>query len=211
MIIAFDGTASSGKSTIAKKVASTLKLPYVNTGEIYRSLTAYFIVKNILPNNIDETILKHININLIFEGNNCIVEINGARYNYMTRSKEVDDMVARFSKIDLIRNMVRNVQRNIQHDFVIEGRDITSVVFPNAEYKFYIDADIDERARRRYNQHNNNQTLEEIKNSLEKRDLQDKNRQNSPLILTDNTHYIDTTFDTLEESVNKIIKFIREV
>ena len=211
MIIAFDGTASSGKSTIAKRVANILNLPYINTGEIYRSITAYFIVKNILPNDINETILKDININLLFEGNNCIVKINGDRYDAITRSKEVDDIVSEFSKIDLIRKFVRNIQKNIdKENFVIEGRDITSVVFPEAEYKFYIDADINERARRRYCQHNNNQTLEEIKKSLENRDLQDKQRKYSPLILTDNTRYIDTTVDTIDESVNKIIKFIKE-
>ena len=211
MIIAFDGTASSGKSTIAKRVANILNLPYINTGEIYRSITAYFIVKNILPNDINETILKDININLLFEGNNCIVKINGDRYDAITRSKEVDDIVSEFSKIDLIRKFVRNIQKNIdKENFVIEGRDITSVVFPEAEYKFYIDADINERAKRRYCQHNNNQTLEEIKKSLENRDLQDKQRKYSPLILTDNTRYIDTTVDTIDESVNKIIKFIKE-
>ena len=211
MIIAFDGTASSGKSTIAKRVANILKLPYINTGKIYRSITAYFIVKNILPNDINETILKDININLLFEGNNCIVKINGDRYDAITRSKEVDDIVSEFSKIDLIRKFVRNIQKNIdKENFVIEGRDTTSVVFPEAEYKFYIDADINERAKRRYCQHNNNQTLEEIKKSLENRDLQDKQRKYSPLILTDNTRYIDTTVDTIDESVNKIIKFIKE-
>lgn len=208
MIIAFDGTSGSGKSSIAKSIAQHLGLIYINTGEIYRSLTAHFISNQITSNVLSEKLVCEIDISL--KNNTQTILINGIDYSAITRNKEVDSQVAIYSQNEILRQKVRDFQRNIASSgIVIEGRDVTSVVFPNADYKFFVDADLKVRSRRRFEQKAGEQTLEQIEQSLKSRDEIDTKRHNSPLKRTLDSYLIDTTFDTLDTSVKKVLNIIR--
>ena len=216
MIIAIDGPAASGKSTTAKLVAEKLKITYLDTGAMYRALTLQLLNSNIDFNNVDKvsTILGNLSIEMYdYKGRN-IIKLNNEDITEQIRSSNVTENVSEVSALLIIRQSMVVMQRQIGNktDCVVEGRDIGTIVFPNADYKFFMIADIKMRANRRLNEMNQlgaNKTYDEMVSDLEIRDYKDTNRDNSPLRKAVDAVEIDTTELTIDEQVNKIINHIK--
>lgn len=215
MVITLDGPSGTGKSTLAKMLAKKLNFKFLNTGMIYRAITHYMLLQGIMPENYDEVLkkLNSINIEILFIDNNQNVIINNENCSEFVNSKEVQEYVSVYSQILEIRKCVLNVQRNYAkaNSIVVEGRDIGSEVFPNADKKFYVICDIDVRAKRRYEdliKSGQNISLNEVKKSLENRDLLDTTRKFSPLIKPENAIVVDTSNSTIEQSLNNMLSYI---
>ena len=216
MIIAIDGPAASGKSTTAKLVAEKLKITYLDTGAMYRAVTLHLLKSNIDFNNVDKvsTILDNFSIEMYdYKGRN-IIKLNNEDITEQIRSSNVTENVSEVSALLIIRQSMVVMQRQIGNktDCVVEGRDIGTIVFPNADYKFFMMADIKMRANRRLNEMNQlgaNKTYDEMVSDLEIRDYKDTNRDNSPLRKAVDAVEIDTTELTIDEQVNKIINHIK--
>ena len=216
MIIAIDGPAGSGKTTTAKKVANILGFIHMNTGAMYRGITLKFLNSDFdfhdysdedLKKILDDTILEfHGNENsmLIMDGNDVADKINMPR---ITRH------VSRVSSIALVREKMVDFQRRISmgKNVVLEGRDIGSVVFPNAEHKFYLIADLEVRAKRRKIQmekEGKSVSLNDVIRSLSERDQTDMSRNHSPLIKAKDAIEIDTTDLSIDGQVDFIINIV---
>lgn len=211
MIIAIDGTAGSGKSSIARLLSEKLDFLYLNTGSLYRMLTAYFLDNSIRPNEINKKIIDRINITYLANENKLLFFVNNISFDKKLRDAQVSLNVAEYSKIELVREKVRSTQYQFKNqNLVIEGRDITTVVYPNADFKFYIDASLEVRAKRRHMQKENDLSYQEIYDALKLRDEMDKTRNSSPLLVSDNSYVYDNSTGTLEENVNKLLKIILE-
>lgn len=211
-VVAIDGPAGSGKGTLAKALAKKYNLVNIDTGATYRCVALKAIRANITLEETDRIIeiSKDIDIDLKQDGR---VFLDGEDVTTEIRSKEVTQIVSQLSNIvDVRKNMV-DIQRNIARgkDVVMEGRDITTVVFPDAKYKFYLDADIESRAQRRYRENLEkgiDMTYEEIYENIEKRDYNDMHKEVGALKRTDEQIYIDTTNLTVDEEVAIIGKII---
>ena len=214
-IIAIDGTSGSGKGTIAKEVARRLNYTYIDTGAMYRCVALKSLEDNISLDEEDKivNILKNMDIRLTNDGK---VFLDGRDVSTEIRTEEVNNKVPKVANIVPLRLVMKDKQREMatKSDVVMEGRDITTHIFPDAKYKFYIDASIDIRAERRYKQNLEKgieSTLEEVKKNLEERDYNDMNRNTiGALKRTPEQHYIDNGKNTLEESVNEILKIVGE-
>ena len=210
MQIAVDGPAGAGKSSIAKIVAQKLGLEYIDSGAIYRALA-----KKILDSNIKiedyasiKNALENVSIELV-DGN---VFIDGVDFMPFIRSSEVTAVVSPFSAQVEVREKVNSFLNSYSQDksVIMDGRDIGSVVFPNAEYKFYVDASVEERARRRLAEIKYSSSLEEIKDAISKRDYNDEHREVGALKRVEDAIYIDTTEMSMDEVVNKILFNIKK-
>ena len=213
MVIAIDGPAGSGKGTLAKALAKRLNLVNIDTGATYRcvALKVFRDKIDIKDEKKIVNIAKKINIDLLPDGT---VLLDGEDVTKEIRSKEVTSMVSPVSGIVKVREIMVDVQRKIAEgkDVVMEGRDITTVVFSNEKYKFYLDASVEERAKRRYEENlakGIDMTYEEVYNSIQKRDYNDMHKEVGSLMRTDEQIYIDTTNLTVEEEVAIIEKFVR--
>lgn len=217
IIIAIDGPAGSGKSTTAKLVADKLGFTYIDTGAMYRAVTFLAMERGII--NDEEKIIKmceEINISLVTSSGDTQVFVDGRELTHDIRSIEVNDNVSYISKIDGVRKELVKKQREIGKggNVVMEGRDIGTVVFPNADVKIYLTAGLDQRTERRVKQlaeDNNNISPEVIKENLLKRDKIDSTRSVSPLVKSDDAVELDTSFLTVEEQVNKIIEQVNSL
>ena len=216
MIIALDGQSGTGKSTLSKLVAKKLGFKYLNTGMIYRAVTYYFVKNNILPNDINEitNALSNINIYIKFDNDNQMVYVDNQDITPYVSSQEVQRNVSLYSQIFSIREKITEIQRVFaqNNNIVVEGRDIGTHVFPNADYKFFVNCNIEIRAKRRLDdlvKSGQNITLDEVVNSLKNRDYIDTTREFSPLKRADDAIDIDTSNSTIDESVNEIIEYIR--
>lgn len=211
-IIAIDGPAGSGKGTLAKALAEKYNLINIDTGATYRCVALKTLRNNI---SLDESekiieISKNIDIELKQDGR---VFMDGEDVTKEIRSKEVTTIVSPISSIVEVRKNMVDIQRKIAkgNDVVMEGRDITTVVFPNTKYKFYLDADIESRAQRRYKENQEkgiDMTYEEIYENIQKRDYNDMHKEVGALKRTEDQTYIDTTNLTVEEEVEIIGKII---
>ena len=205
-VIAIDGTAGSGKGTLAKKIAKVLNFDHLDTGLLYRILAYEF-----LKLNKDLKMLKEVNINLnIFLDKKKIKLMN-------LRSEEITKISSEIAKLKFVRQKLISLQRKFANNppsgigSVIDGRDITSVITPNAEVKFYIDADVKIRAERRLSQLDlPGSCYNEILKDLIKRDFQDKRRKISPLIKTTDSQLIDTSKISESEVLIKAIEHIKK-
>lgn len=216
MIIALDGQSGTGKSTLSKLVAKKLGFKYLNTGMIYRAITYYFVKNNILPNDMNEitNALSNINIYIKFDNDNQMVYVDNQDITPYVSSQEVQRNVSLYSQIFSIREKITEIQRVFaqNNNIVVEGRDIGTHVFPNADYKFFVTCNIEIRAKRRLDdlvKSGQNITLDEVVNSLKNRDYIDTTREFSPLKRADDAIDIDTSNSTIDESVNEIIGYIR--
>ncbi|MHB1688107.1 MAG: (d)CMP kinase [Ignavibacteriaceae bacterium] len=215
-IIAIDGPAGSGKSTSAKLVAQKLGFLYIDTGAMYRAITFLAIEKNIL-NNFDEIIAlaNKSKIELIYSGGATKVLLDGKDITEDIRSKEVNLNVSPISKISGVREALVKKQRLLAQKnsrIVMEGRDIGTVVFPDADVKIFLTASIDRRAERRVKEYDSKGikiSLEEIKSNLETRDNIDSSRENSPLIKAPDAFVVDTSKVTIDKQVEIILKKVR--
>lgn len=216
MIIAIDGPAASGKSTTARLVAKKLNITYLDTGAMYRALTFQLLKSNVDFDNLDKvsTILGNLTIDMYDHKGTNIIKLNNEDITEEIRSSNVTKNVSEVSALLIVRKSMVVMQREIGYksDCVVEGRDIGTIVFPNADFKFFMTADIKMRANRRLNEMNQSatvKTFDEIVLALEIRDDKDTNRENSPLRKAVDAVEIDTSELTIDEQVNKIINHIK--
>ena len=215
MIIAIDGPAGSGKSTTARLLAEKLNFIYLDTGAMYRAVTFYFL-KNSVNLKDSEKIceaLLEINLSIHFY-DKFEIYISDKNVDKDIRSTKVNEFVSFVSQIELVRKKMVEIQRKFSENrnIVIEGRDIGSYVFPNAEFKFFLIADLFERAKRRFKEIRDDSsiTVNSLLENLKKRDEIDSNRSISPLIKAQDAIEIDTTSLTIDEQVKKIYNIINK-
>ena len=213
-IVAVDGTAGSGKGTITKIIANKLNLISIDTGAMYRCVA---LDKNIQYTEIEKIkeVLKDINIELRKENEEQLVFLNGEDVTKKIRTPEVDSLVARFAAIKEVRDKITPIQRKMGENanIIMEGRDIGTVVFPNADVKVFLDCSVEERARRRYNQDLEKgieTTYEEVLESIKERHKLETERKIAPLVQATDAVYIDSTGMTIEEEADAVIKVIEE-
>lgn len=209
MVIAIDGPAGTGKSTIASIIAEKLKVVFLNSGSFYRALTLA-----LLDSGVDlqsEADVVDFCKKQLLEYKNSHLFLNGEDVESHLHDDRVSANVAQLSAIVEIRHLVNQRMREITESLsiVCEGRDMTTVVFPNADYKFYLDASLDVQAERRFNQGVSNLSLEEIKESIRKRDEIDKNKKEGALKIAQDAVYIDTSNLTIEDVCAIMLKHIQ--
>lgn len=216
LTIAVDGYASSGKGIVCSKIAKELGIVHFETGAIYRALGLFVIENNIDPYNENDVVksLKNINITLNHLEGKQITILNGRDVSEDIHTSIVSDVCSIISPYEKCREFVLNIQRNAANsmDLIMEGRDITSHVLPNAKYRFFLDADINVRAKRRYEDlkiKDPSITLEKVTEDLKERDRRDITRELSPLILTEGTIHIDNSNMTIDEEVELMINIIK--
>lgn len=216
-IIAIDGPASSGKSTSAMLVAQKLGYLYIDTGAMYRAITLLAIENKVL-NNYDEVIAlaNASKIDLVYTAGTTKVFLNERDVTEDIRSKEVNKFVSPISKISGVREALVKKQRILAQNnsgIVMEGRDIGSVVFPDADVKIFLTASIEQRTVRRVKEYDSKGikvSIEEIKSNLESRDKIDSSRENSPLIKAPDAFEVDTSKVTIEQQVEIILEKVRQ-
>lgn len=220
IIIAIDGLSGSGKSSTAKLLAKEMNYKYLDSGAMYRAVTLYIIENSIDYKNLKtlKTILDKIKLEFIKDNVSGSYEIhlNNKNVEQNIRSKKVSELVSEISKISIIRKKLVQMQRTIgdKKGIVMEGRDIGTVVFPRAELKIFMQADLNIRAKRRFNEFEKlgkKISLEEVKSNLIDRDNKDSNREDSPLKVTSNSLILDTTSITLEEQIEFIKKEAKKI
>ena len=213
IIIAIDGFASTGKSTLAKRLAEYLNYIYVDSGSMYRAIKYYALTNNYLPFNDDNLTdfskeLLSVKLNFIFNNDLGYSEIflNDVNVEKEIRSIEVSNHVSSVATVSFIRKHMVNLQKelSLNKGVVMDGRDIGSVVFPNAELKLFLNASAEVRANRRHSEYikqNINVDYSEVLNNLQSRDLDDSNRQDSPLIVANDAIEIDNSSMTIDEQL----------
>lgn len=210
-IIAVDGPSGSGKSTISQIIAEKLKIEYLNTGLMYRAVTKYFLDKD-LDEETDDKILKGIleEISIDFKDNKLL--LNGIDVTDKLRNDEVTANVSWVSARSYVREKMVDLQRKIAENtsFILDGRDIGSVVFPDAKYKFYLTASALTRARRRFDQGESDMTVGEIEKAIIKRDNYDSNRKVSPLKIAEGAVVIDSSDLNINQTVDKILSYMEK-
>lgn len=213
-VVAIDGPAGSGKGTIASAIAKACNLLNIDTGATYRCLALASLRNNLTLNDTQKIIelSKKINVELTVNGK---VYLNGEDVTDLIRSKEVTGIVSQISSIPEVRETMVSIQRKMaeKNDAILEGRDITTVVFPNADYKFYLDASLEERVNRRFKQNadkNIDMTYDEIYENIKSRDYNDMNKKVGALKRTDDQIYIDTTNMKIDEVIDKILSIVKD-
>ena len=216
-VIAIDGPAGTGKGTITDIIAKKFNLTNIDTGAMYRCATIEVLDKNVDIDNLEEVknMLKDMKIELKNNNGNQIVFLNNKDVTKEIRSKRVLEHISKVSAVKEIREFLSNIQREFgkTRNIIMEGRDIGTVVFPDADVKIYLDADVEERAMRRYKQNRENNILtpyDEILESIKKRDKLDKERKYGALKIAEDAIIIDTTKLTIDEVVKKIEDIIKE-
>ena len=213
VIIAIDGEASTGKSTQAKKIAEKFDYNYRDSGAYYRAITLYLIQNNINSNdNISQSVLNQISIEQVYKDKKLSIYLNGNDVTQKIRGFKVSVNVSNFAKKPEIRDFVYEQLRSSakSNSLVIDGRDIGTVVFPNATFKFFLLADPKIRAERRHKQINDKSVkLESIEEEIILRDNTDSTREIAPLKKADDAFEIDVTLLTIEQVFEKILSKIK--
>ena len=221
IVIAFDGHSSCGKSTVAKAVAKELGYTYVDSGAMYRMVTLLAMQHNLINGKeIDESELKKLleNISIAFKYNQDGKQdsyLNDENVESVIRSIEVSDKVSYISELAFVRKKLVELQQEMGEEkrIVMDGRDIGTVVFPNAELKFFMTASAKVRAQRRFDEliaKGDNVTFEEVLENIEKRDYIDQNREHSPLKKADDAIVLDNSFLTRKEQLSMVMNQISE-
>lgn len=211
-VIAIDGPGGAGKSTIAKLLAKKINYLHLDTGAMYRAVTLAVLEKNIDFKDEAEIIKITKNSEIIFDQQGKIF-LDGKNISKEIRSARVNDHVSQIAAIKGVRDLLVKKQQELaqENKVVMDGRDITTVVLPKAEYKFYLTASLAERAKRRYQQEKNNNkeaNFEQIKKSIARRDKLDQERKHSPLKQAEDAILIDTTNLNIEQVMAKMIEII---
>jgi cytidylate kinase len=216
MVIAIDGPAGSGKSTIAQLLAQRLKdregkgFTYVNSGNLYRTITLGCLRSGIKPDDGEKALEYAKNAQIAYQGDHVLLD--GKDVTDSLHTDEIDRWVSPLSANVPIRHIVNDLIRRIAAGLnaVVEGRDMTTVVFPHAEHRFYLDASVQARAQRRFDQGVSRLTLEEIRETIAQRDEIDRNKAEGSLVIAPNVIYFDTSgltisqvYDILEKTINQ--------
>ena len=216
MIVAIDGPAGSGKGTVTKILADRLGLINLDTGATYRCVALMTLKNNYTLEDESKIVdlLTNIDIEFKREKGEKKVFLNGEDVTKEIRSKEVNKIVSQVSGITPVRIYMAELQRKMAKgkDVIMEGRDIGTYVFPNAEVKIYLDADVEERAKRRYKENLEkgvDMSYEEVLDNIKKRDENDKNKEIGALKVADGAIIVDTTSKTIEEVANEIENIIK--
>lgn len=216
-VVAIDGPAGSGKGTVTKILAKKMKLNCIDTGAMYRCVTLAIIRNNIELEDLDKIneLLETIKIEILEVNGKQVVKLNGEDVSREIRENAVNKKVSYVSAVKEIRAKLVDLQRDMAEtqDIIMEGRDITTVVFPNADLKIYMDADLEERAKRRFEQNKSQNidcTYEEVLEDMRQRDENDKNKEFGALKIAEDAIVIDSTNLTQEEVVKKIAKLIKK-
>ena len=215
--VAVDGPAGAGKSSISKIVAKKLGYLYIDTGAMYRSVTWAVLHNHIDVNNQKavEALLPELDLTMEASDDSCKVFIAGQDVTDFIRTPQVNNAVSIVASYKGVRQYLVERQRLMAEDggVILDGRDIGSVVLPNAELKIYLTASVEARAMRRYLEVKgtvNEQTLEDIKDSVMQRDDMDKNRKESPLIQVEDAVLVDSSEMTFDETVEHILHLVQE-
>ena len=214
MIIAIDGPSASGKSTTAKGVAEKLGITHLDTGAMYRTVT-WGLKKAAIHPSDDKKVRDFLKgLEIYFDALNHIW-LNGEDVSVEIRTGDISSRVSAVSAIPEVREKMVKIQRQIagKKDYVLEGRDIGTVVFPDAEYKFFLVADTEIRAKRRLldlERIGESSTLSELIDDIERRDAVDSSRDHSPLLQAEDAIPIDTSHLTINEQINKIVNLINQ-
>ncbi len=211
--IAIDGPAGAGKSTVAKIVADRLNISYIDTGAMYRAFTLKLLKNKVDLKDIDRVIQVLKETSIDFTENH--IYLDGSLVDDDIRDNNVSNNVSEVAKLKEVRDRLVELQREIARNksTVMDGRDIGSTVLKNAKYKIFLTASVDERANRRYQElklKDSSVSLSSIKSEIEKRDNTDSTRAISPLIKTTDAIELDTSSETIEETVDKILKIVEE-
>jgi cytidylate kinase len=212
-VIAIDGPSGSGKTTVAKSVAKELGFHYLDTGALYRAIALALRMEGIQPEDTDDTIVKVLGQNQVFFQNGRVF-MNGKDVSESIRSKEIDHYSSVFSTRKIVRDFLLDAQRNaaFRNDLVVEGRDTTTVVFPQAEKKIFLNATLEERAKRRYLQFREKGidiSMEEAKENMMDRDKRDASRDIAPMTIAPDALKVDSSDLTIEQVTTTILDFIR--
>lgn len=215
MIVAIDGPAGSGKGTVTEIISKKLNLTNISTGDAYRSVALFAIENNVSETETDKIIklLDDIQIEFKKEQDKDVVFLNGKNVDKRIRQKDVTNIVSKVSAIKEVRFKLNELFRKISENknVIMEGRDIGTCVFPNADVKIYLDATLEERTKRRVEQNESigiHIPYEEVLESIRKRDEQDKTKEIGALIQADDAIYIDSSNLSIEEVSDKIIQII---
>ena len=219
MIVAIDGPAASGKSTTAIGVANRLGITYLDTGAMYRAVTLGLIENNInFEDSIElEKYLIQIKLEFSKDKKGALLFLNNRNVTEQIRSTKITENVSEVSALKIVRKFMVNIQRQMAKDYdcILEGRDIGTVVYPNADFKFFLVADERCRAKRRlYDIMNAGMSesldIDDVLRDLNNRDYKDSTRKHSPLKKADDAEIIDTTNLTLNEVIDKIVNIINQ-
>lgn len=215
--VAIDGPAGAGKSTVAKGAAAKLGFVYVDTGALYRAVGVYALRKGIDTKNADgvSSVLPEISVELKFIDGVQHVLLNGEDVSTEIRTPDASMAASNVSAIPSVRSFLFDLQRDIasKNNCIMDGRDIGTVVLPNAQVKIFLTADPEERAMRRYKElivKDPDVKYEDVLADLKVRDYQDSHREIAPLKPAEDSVVYNTTGNTLEESVEKVISIIKE-
>ena len=213
LTIAMDGPAGSGKSTVARRVAEKIGYLFLNSGAMYRAVTLLAIRAKVKCTEVEKLIELAHACRIDFADNGKITLLNGEDVSQLIQTPQIDKAVVDIAKIPEVRRAMVEQQRRIGKDggIVVEGRDVTTVVFPDADVKFYLDASVQERAKRRFLELQAKKiacTIEQIEQEIRIRDEKDVSRAHSPLRPADDAIVVDTTHKTLNQVVELIIQQI---
>ena len=217
IIIAIDGHSGCGKSSTAKALAKHFKYKYLDSGAMYRAVTLFFLRNKVDINDINKVrdSLDKIFIDFVIKSGIQKIFLNGKCVEDLIRKENISKKVSLVSAIPEVRKFLVNIQKKmgLNKKIVVEGRDITTVVFPNAEIKVFMTASLDVRARRRYEEmkiSNPDITLDQVSDNLKDRDEKDSSREDSPLLKVDDAYYVDTSSLKLDDQIKKIKTLVYE-
>ena len=217
MNVAIDGPAGAGKSNIAKACAKELGYIYVDTGAMYRGIALYMVDHKIRPTDIEavKQALLDVNVTLRYEDGKQLLIVNGQDVSDRIRTPEVSAAASLFSAIPEVRKALLDLQHDIaeKNNVLMDGRDIGTVILPQAQVKIYLDASPEIRGKRRYDElvlKGESVVLEDIIEDVKQRDYQDMHRETSPLKKADDAIVVDSSYMTIEEVQNKIVSLVRE-
>ena len=217
IIIAIDGHSGCGKSSTAKELAKHFKYKYLDSGAMYRAVTLFFLRNKVDINDINKVkdSLEKISIDFVIKSGIQKIFLNGKCVEDLIRKENISKKVSVISAIPEVRRFLVNIQKEmgLNKKIVVEGRDITTVVFPQAEIKIFMTASLDVRARRRYKEmkiSNPDITLDHVSDNLKDRDEKDSSREDSPLLKVDDAYYVDTSFLKLDDQIEKIKTLVYE-
>ena len=209
MVVAIDGPAGTGKSTVAKYVADSLGFLYVNSGALYRAISWKVLDSVDDPDDTDQIIRAAREMDVYVDAGD--VRVEGVPAERVLYSHTVNSWVSRHSSVSEVRDCVNDRLRELsaERNVVVEGRDITTVVFPDAEVKVYLDASVETRARRRFGQGLTNESLEDIRASIEARDARDREKRTGALRRSADAVYVDTSGLTIDEVCETVLGTIQ--